>query len=233
MIDSLCLFLFLSFFFFFVLFSSSVNEIICHGIPDCRVLEEGDIVNVDISVFKNGFHGDLNETFCVGQVDQKSKDLIKSTYDALHAAIAQVRPGTFFRDFGDVITKVTGKAGLSVVRSYCGHGIGSVFHTSPSIPHYARNKAVGQCKPGMVFSIEPMVNMGTWKDVTWPDDWTSATADGKRSAQFEHTLLVTEKGVEILTARTKDSPPLWWESASSSSSSSSSTESAPAAAAAN
>jgi methionyl aminopeptidase len=95
---------------------------------------------------------------------------------------------------------------------YCGHGIDSVFHTSPSIPHYARNKAVGACKPGMVFSIEPMINMGTWKDKTWTfDDWTSVTADGKRSAQFEHTLLVTEKGVEILTARTKDSPPLWWQ----------------------
>jgi methionyl aminopeptidase len=190
---------------------SSVNEVICHGIPDTRLLEDGDIVNVDVSVYKGGFHGDLNETFCVGNVDQKSKDLIKTTHDALMRAVDAVKPGSLFRDFGEIITKTTGPAGFSVVRSYCGHGIDSVFHTIPNIPHYARNKAVGTCKPGMVFSIEPMINMGTWKDVTWPDDWTSVTTDGKRSAQFEHTLLVTEKGVEVLTARTKDSPPLWWE----------------------
>lgn len=190
---------------------TSVNEVICHGIPDARPLEDGDIVNVDITVYYKGFHGDLNETFCVGNVDQKSKDLIKTTHDALMKAIEFVRPGALFRDFGDVITKTVGKSGFSVVRSYCGHGIHSVFHTAPNIPHYARNKAVGTCKPGMVFTIEPMINMGTWKDVTWPDDWTSTTADGKRSAQFEHQLLVTENGCEILTARTKDSPPLWWE----------------------
>jgi methionyl aminopeptidase len=117
---------------------------------------------------------------------------------------------------------------------FSGHGIGSTFHPPPSIPHYARNKAVGQCKPGMVFTIEPMINMGTWKDVTWTfDDWTSVTADGKRSAQFEHTVLVTEKGVEILTARTKESPPLWWEvDQAASSSSANNTVAAPAAAAA-
>lgn len=101
---------------------------------------------------------------------------------------------------------------FSVVKSYCGHGIGSLFHSAPNIPHYARNKAVGVLKPGMIFTIEPMINIGTWKDLTWEfDDWTSVTADGKRSAQFEHTLLVTEKGCEVLTARTKESPKLWWE----------------------
>ena len=117
---------------------------------------------------------------------------------------------------------------------FSGHGIGSTFHPPPSIPHYARNKAVGQCKPGMVFTIEPMINMGTWKDVTWTfDDWTSVTADGKRSAQFEHTVLVTEKGVEILTARTKESPPLWWEvDQADSSASANNTVAAPAATAA-
>lgn len=175
-------------------------------------MQDGDIVNVDITVYLNGFHSDLNETFTVGNVDQKSKDLIKVTHDALMRALEAVKPGALFRDFGDIITKATGKAGYSVVRSYCGHGIGSAFHPPPSIPHYARNKAVGSCKPGMVFTIEPMINMGTWKDVTWAfDDWTSVTTDGKRSAQFEHTVLVTDKGVEILTARTKDSPPMWWE----------------------
>ena len=193
--------------------SSSVNEVICHGIPDARPLEDGDILNVDISVFYKGFHSDLNETFTVGSnVDHKSKELIRTTYECLMKSIEAVKPGAMFRDFGEIITKTAGKAGFSVVRSYCGHGIGAGFHTPPSIPHYARNKAVGSCRPGMVFTIEPMINMGTWKDVTWAfDDWTSATTDGKRSAQFEHTMLVTEKGVEILTARTKDSPPLWWE----------------------
>jgi len=190
---------------------TSVNEVICHGIPDMRALEDGDIVNVDVSVFKDGFHADLNETFCVGNVDAKSKELIKAAHDALMKALEAVRPGTMYRDFGEIITKHVGKFGFSVVRSYCGHGVGNVFHGPPSIPHYARNKGVGQCKPGHVFTIEPMINMGTWKDETWPDDWTVVTTDGKRSAQFEHTVLVTEKGVDILTARTKDSPPLWWE----------------------
>jgi len=210
---------------------TSVNEVICHGIPDARPLQDGDIVNVDVTVYYKGYHGDLNETFCVGNVDEKSKELIKTTHDALMAAVAAVQPGVQFRDFGEIITKAVGKSGFSVVRSYCGHGIGSVFHTSPSIPHYARNKAVGACKPGMVFSIEPMINMGTWKDKTWTfDDWTSVTADGKRSAQFEHTVLVTEKGCEVLTARTKDSPPLWWEKKSTEAAAPAATEPAPAAA---
>jgi len=191
---------------------TSVNEVVCHGIPDARPLEDGDILNVDVSVFYKGFHADLNETFCVGNVDDKSKELIKVTHDSLMAAINAVKPGTMFRDFGEVITKFVAKSGFGVVRSYCGHGIGSTFHPPPSIPHYARNKAVGACKPGMVFTIEPMINMGTWKDKMWTfDDWTVVTLDGKRSAQFEHTILVTEKGFEVLTARTKDSPPLWWE----------------------
>lgn len=168
-------------------------------------------MNVDISVYKDGFHADLNETFCVGTVEPKYKDLIKATHDSMMKAIEYVKPGSLFRDFGELITKSVGKSGYSVVRAYCGHGIGALFHSPPSIPHYARNKAVGQCKPGMVFSIEPMINMGSWKDTLWPDDWTSATADGKRSAQFEHTCLVTEKGYEILTARLPTSPPLCWE----------------------
>ncbi len=145
-------------------------------------------------------------------MDAKSRELIRVTHDAMMAAVNQVAPGVMFRDFGETISKAVGKSGFSVVRAYCGHGIGSTFHPPPSIPHYARNKAVGACKPGMVFSIEPMINIGTWKDKTWSfDDWTSVTQDGKRSAQFEHTMLVTEKGVEVLTARTKESPPLCFE----------------------
>ena len=191
---------------------TSVNEVICHGIPDARPLQEGDIVNIDISVYHKGFHGDLNETYCVGAVDDDSRRLIRVTYDAMMLAIAHVKPGVMCRDFGDIITRHCSKHHFAVVRTYCGHGIGRLFHEpAPNIPHYARNKAVGVLKPGMVFTIEPMVNAGTWRDVTWKDEWTSTTADGKRSAQFEHTVLVTDTGVEVLTARTKDSPPLWWE----------------------
>lgn len=189
----------------------SVNEVICHGIPDMRPLEDGDIVNVDISVFLNGYHADLNETYCVGNVDADSKRLIKAAHDSLQEAIKLVRPGTLFRDFGDAITRVCRKEGFQVGRAYCGHGVGKFFHCAPNIPHYANNKAVGSCKPGMVFTIEPMVNAGAWQDRLWPDDWTSVTEDGKRSAQFEHTLLVTEDGCEVLTARLKDSPKFWWE----------------------
>jgi len=190
---------------------TSVNEVICHGIPDARPLEDGDIVNLDITVYYKGYHGDLNETYCVGTVDPKYKKLIEVTYNALHEAIQQVRPGAMCREFGDSITRVVGKAGFSVVRAYCGHGIGSLFHSAPSIPHYGKNKAVGVLKPGMVFTIEPMINEGGWQDETWPDEWTSVTRDGKRSAQFEHTLLVTETGVEILTNRLPTSPPLHWD----------------------
>jgi len=188
--------------------------VICHGIPDARPLEEGDIVNIDISVFYKGYHGDLNETFCVGKVDDASKSLIKTTYEALMNAIAEVRSGALVRDFGTIISKTVNTKGFQVVKSYCGHGIGKLFHGSPNVPHYARNKAVGVLRPGMVLTIEPMINAGTWKDATWPENWTSVTIDGKRSAQFEHTILVTEAGYEILTARNSNSPPFFWENPS-------------------
>jgi len=191
----------------------SVNEVICHGIPDCRPLEDGDIVNLDISVFYKGFHGDLNETYLCGKVSDESKMLVKTTYEAMMGAIQEVRSGVFFRDFGTVISKTVNQKGYQVVRSYCGHGIGALFHGAPNVPHYQRNKAVGVVRPGMIFTIEPMINMGTWRDETWPDGWTSVTIDGKRSAQFEHTILCTEKGYEILTARTSNSVPFWWETA--------------------
>jgi len=180
---------------------TSVNEIICHGIPDSRPLEEGDIVNLDITVYFKGMHADLNATYFVGEVDPESAKLVQVTRECLERAIQIVRPGTLYRDVGKVISKVANANGYSVVRTYCGHGIGELFHASPSIPHYANNKAVGIMKPGHVFTIEPMINQGVWRDVLWPDNWTSATQDGKRSAQFEHTLLVTETGVEILTEK--------------------------------
>ena len=211
---------------------TSVNEVICHGIPDMRPLDDGDIVNLDISVYLNGYHGDLNETVLCGAVDEAGRNLVKGAWECLAKAIELVKPGTRFRDVGDIISAHAARGGLSVVRTYCGHGIGcaaerlrcmrcvardslvaplsrELFHCAPNIPHYGGNKAVGIMRPGMVFTIEPMINAGSWKDTTWPDGWTSVTIDGKRSAQFEHTLLVTETGVEVLTARVPESPPLF------------------------
>jgi methionyl aminopeptidase len=182
---------------------TSINEVICHGIPDSRELLDGDICNVDVTVYYKGVHADLNETWLIGNVSPEHTHLVTTAYNCLNAAIEAVRPGTLYRDLGNIINKVATKAGCSVVRTYCGHGIGSLFHTIPNVPHYANNKAVGVMKPGNIFTIEPMINQGKWGDVLWPDDWTSVTKDGKWSAQFEHTLLVTNTGVEVLTARTQ------------------------------
>ncbi|KAI9137909.1 peptidase M24, structural domain-containing protein [Paraphysoderma sedebokerense] len=188
---------------------TSVNEVICHGIPDRYVLKDSDIINIDISVYHKGYHADLNETFFVGRssyytspdsnVPSTSYKLINTTRECLKAAIEMVKPGVFYRDLGNAIEKVAKSNGFSVVKTYCGHGIHKLFHCAPNVPHYAKNKAVGVMKPGHIFTIEPMISEGTWRDVTWPDNWTATTADGKRSAQFEHTLLVTDTGCEILT----------------------------------
>jgi len=179
---------------------TSVNEIICHGIPDCRPLKDGDILNVDITLYYGGMHGDVNDTFLIGNVDEKARILVQVTYEALQRAISIVKPGVLYREIGNVISKFVHQHGFSVVRSYCGHGIGRLFHTAPSVPHYGKNKAIGVMKPGHTFTIEPMINEGSCHDVLWPDNWTAVTKDGKRSAQFEHTLLVTENGCEVLTA---------------------------------
>ncbi|GAB1317691.1 Methionine aminopeptidase 1 [Madurella fahalii] len=188
---------------------TSVNEVICHGIPDKRVLLDGDIVNLDVTLYHEGYHGDLNETYYVGdraKADPDSVRVVETARECLEEAIKLVKPGTLFRDFGNVIEAHAKSKNCSVIRTYVGHGINSIFHCPPNIPHYAKNKAVGECKPGMTFTIEPMIALGKFRDVTWPDNWTSTTIDGKRTAQFEHTLLVTETGVEILTARKADSP---------------------------
>jgi len=132
---------------------------------------------------------------------QNQKKLVQTTYECLEEAIKIVKPGALYRDIGNVIQKHASKHGFSVVKSYCGHGIGSLFHCAPNVPHYAKNKAVGVMREGHIFTIEPMINTNTWKDELWPDNWTSVTQDGKRSAQFEHTLLVTSTGVEVLTKR--------------------------------
>jgi len=160
---------------------TSVNEVICHGIPDSRELVDGDIMNCDVTVFYNGFHADLNETWLIGDSHtEKDKLLVQTTYECLELAIAACKPGKLYRDVGAVIQKHASKNGLSVVRTYCGHGVGELFHCSPSVPHYARNKAVGTMKPGHIFTIEPMINQGDWGDTTWPDGWTAVTTDGKK-----------------------------------------------------
>jgi methionyl aminopeptidase len=188
---------------------TSVNEVICHGIPDRYKLKDGDIVNLDVSIYYLGFHSDLNETYYVGEKaanDPEIVNLVETTRECLDLAIKHVKPGIAFRELGNIIEKHAHRNGCSVVRAYCGHGTGAHLHSLPDIPHYAKNKAVGIAKPGMVFTIEPMLCAGTYKDVTWPDDWTSTTQDGKYSAQFEQMLLVTDDGCEVLTGRTETSP---------------------------
>lgn len=189
----------------------SVNEVICHGIPDSRPLEDGDICNLDVTVYsREGFHGDLNETFFVGNVKDEHKNLVKVTHEALTKAIELVKPGERYREIGNVIQKHVQQHGYSVVKSYCGHGIHTLFHTAPNVPHYAKNSAVGVMKAGQTFTIEPMISMGTWRDISWDDNWTAATADGLFSAQFEQTLLVTDTGVEILTRRRENNGQPWF-----------------------
>ncbi|KIL00432.1 hypothetical protein PAXRUDRAFT_821723 [Paxillus rubicundulus Ve08.2h10] len=180
---------------------TSINEVICHGIPDQRKLREGDIINLDISLYYEGFHSDLNATYPVGKVDEDSAKLIRTTRECLDASIKMCRPGALFRDIGKAIEPIARANSCAVVRTYTGHGINDLFHTAPNIPHYAKNKAVGTMRPGMCFTIEPMINLGTnWDTQHWDDSWTATTIDGKRSAQFEETLLITETGVEVLTA---------------------------------
>ena len=173
------------------------------------MLRDGDIINLDVSLYHGGFHADLNETYYVGEKALKDRDsvrVVEAARECLDEAIKLVKPGMAFRDPGTAIEKHAKSKNCGVVRTYCGHGINSLFHPAPSIPHYAKNKAVGIAKPGMTFTIEPMISLGSYRDKTWPDNWTSVTQDGSRTAQFEHTLLVTENGVEVLTARLPDSP---------------------------
>ncbi|WP_369796705.1 type I methionyl aminopeptidase [Cellulomonas sp. URHE0023] len=179
---------------------TSVNEVICHGIPDSTVVEDGDIVNIDVTAYIGGVHGDNNATFLAGDVDEESRLLVARTQEALSRAIKAAIPGREINIIGRVIEKYAARFGYGVVRDYTGHGVGPAFHTGLVIPHY--DAAPGYdtlIEPGMVFTIEPMLNLGTPDWVMWDDDWTVLTADGRRSAQFEHTLLVTETGAEILT----------------------------------
>ena len=178
---------------------TSVNEVICHGIPDSRKLLEGDVVNVDVTAFIEGVHGDTNATFVVGEVDDASRDLIRITRQAMHAGIATVRPGSRINEIGRAIEAAVKGGNYGVVREFIGHGIGDQFHTSLQIPHYYQASARTVIEEGMTFTIEPMITIGSPALYVWDDDWTAVTLSGQRCAQFEHTLLVTDDGVEILT----------------------------------
>lgn len=178
---------------------SSINEVICHGIPDSTELREGDIVNIDITAFRDGVHGDVNATFAVGQVDEESRLLLERTREALVRGIGAVAPGRPVNVIGRVIESYARRFGYGVVRDFTGHGIGRSFHSGLVIPHYDDPSATTLLQPGMTFTIEPMLTLGTYDYDIWPDGWTVVTEDGRRSAQFEHTLLVTDDGVEILT----------------------------------
>jgi len=178
---------------------TSVNEVICHGIPDSRPLSDGDIVNVDVTVYVDGVHGDTSATFLVGRVDPVSKRLVRTTRECLDLAIDAVRPGAPLNDIGRAIETHAHAEGFNVVRSFVGHGIGEVFHGAPQVPHYFDPMITVPMEPGMVFTIEPMITIGDIRPLIWDDNWTAVTADGSRSAQFEHTVLVTDMGVEVLT----------------------------------
>jgi methionyl aminopeptidase len=178
---------------------TSVNEVICHGIPDSRPLSESDIVNLDVTVYLDGVHGDTNATFGVGNIDDASQRLIVVTRESLDKGIEAVAPGRPISDIGRAIQRHAEAAGFGVVRDYCGHGIGEVFHSLPQIPHYYEPSAQTVMEPGMTFTIEPMITLGTWRHVLWDDGWTAVTADGCRTAQFEHTILVTQTGADVLT----------------------------------
>jgi len=178
---------------------SSVNEVVCHGIPDARVLEDGDIVNIDITAYLDGVHGDTNATFLAGDVAEETRLLVERTREALDRAIKAVRPGRRVSVIGRVIESYARRFDYGVVREFTGHGIGTSFHSGLIIPHYDEPRFDDEILAGMTFTIEPMLNLGTHDWVMWDDNWTVVTADGRPSAQFEHTLLVTADGAEVLT----------------------------------
>ena len=174
---------------------TSVNEVICHGIPDNRAFEEGDIVNIDVTLYHNGYHGDLNETVFAGKPSEESLKLVLCAYECLWEGVNLCKPGAFYKNIANGISTRAKEDNFAVVKTYCGHGIHKLFHTSPSIPHYANNRATGCMELGHTFTIEPMINVGSSGDVLWPDNWTAATPDGKRSAQFEETMMIVEDGM--------------------------------------
>ena len=179
---------------------TSINQVVCHGIPSDKLkLKDGDILNVDVTTILNGYYGDTNKTFLIGNVKPEIAKLVNVTRECLERAIAEVKPGARLGDIGAAIQEHAEKNGYSVVRDFCGHGIGRNFHEDPQILHFGKRGTGMVIKEGMTFTIEPMINLGTYKCRVLEDGWTAVTLDGKHSAQFEHTLAVTSDGVEILT----------------------------------
>ena len=185
---------------------SSVNQVICHGIPsEKKILKDGDILNIDVTVIRNGWHGDTSKMFLVGKTQPHNERLVKVTQECLYKAIEIVKPGAYLGDIGAIIQEHAQKNHYSVVEDYCGHGIGQVYHEDPQVLHYGK-KGIGlRLEEGLTFTIEPMINQGTKYTKVLSDGWTVETKDGRNSAQWEHTLAVTSNGVEVLTQRSEES----------------------------
>ena len=182
---------------------TSVNHVVCHGIPSDKILKDGDIVNVDVTAFKEGWHGDTSRMFKVGNISVKAEKLIKTTYDSMMKAIGIVKSGINLGDIGSIIQNHVEAQGFSVVQDFCGHGIGQSFHREPNILHYGEKGTGDKIQSGMIFTIEPMINLGNYETKTLNDGWTAVTKDKSLSAQFEHTIGITENGYEIFTESVK------------------------------
>jgi len=182
---------------------TSLNHVVCHGIPSDRVLNEGDAINVDVTAIIDKHYGDTSRMFCIGRTPVKVNNLIDATYESMMLAIKSLKPGLKLGDVGNIIQSYVEKKGFSVVRDFCGHGISTTFHESPNVLHYGRKNTGMELKPGMTFTIEPMVNVGEWDVKMLKDGWTAVTKDKSLSAQFEHTLGITENGYEIFTESAK------------------------------
>ena len=178
---------------------TSVNDVVCHGIPGDKVLKNGDVLNIDITVIKDGYHGDTSRMFFIGEPSILARRLIDITYECMWLGISKIKPGAHLGDIGHVIQQHAEKAGYSVVREFCGHGIGKIFHEEPQVLHYGRPGTLEKLAPGMIFTVEPMINAGRREIREMGDGWTIKTKDRSLSAQWEHTVLVTETGYEVLT----------------------------------
>lgn len=183
---------------------TSINHVVCHGIPGKKVLKDGDIINIDVTVIKDGFHGDTSKMFFAGEPSVKARHVVKIAHECLFIGINKVKPGVRLGDIGHAIQQHAEKNRCSVVREYCGHGIGRIFHEDPQVLHYGTPDTGEILRAGMTFTIEPMVNIGKHQTRLLPDNWTVVTKDHSLSAQWEHTLLVTDDGVEILTLRDEE-----------------------------
>ncbi len=178
---------------------TSVNHVVCHGVPSDKILNDGDIINVDVTAFKNGWHGDTSRTFEVGNTSVKAQKLVKTTYEAMMKAIAILKSGLHLGDIGSTIQKHVEANGFSVVQDFCGHGIGQTFHKEPNILHYGKSGTGERITEGMIFTIEPMINLGNYQTKILNDGWTAVTKDKSLSAQFEHTVGITKDSCEIFT----------------------------------